>query len=76
MLNLSLAEVARGEVRVRGTIAPDDPLWEGTRVALREPLEVDLDARSVGEGVLVRGTIRAGKAVVLGKEEREVASVG
>lgn len=59
MLTLSLAEVSRGEVRVRGEIPPDDPLWDGTGVALREPLRVELDARSVGEGVLVRGRVQA-----------------
>lgn len=58
MLNLSLLAVARGEVRVRGEIPADDPLWEGTGLTLREPLAVDLEARSVGEGVLVRGSIR------------------
>lgn len=63
MLNLSLAAVNRGEVRVRGEIPPDDPLWDGAGVALREPLRVDLGARSVGEGVFVRGTIRASLAL-------------
>lgn len=59
MLNLSLNEVARGDVVVRGEIAPDDPVWEGDRLRLREPVRVDLVARSVGEGVLVRGQLRA-----------------
>lgn len=59
MLNLSLTAVHRGEVRVGQRVAPDDPVWEGSGIALREPLAVDLVARPVGEGVLVRGRIRA-----------------
>lgn len=60
MLILNLAEVARGPVRVHGEIAPDAPLWEDTEVALAGPLRVDIDARTVGDGVLVRGEIRGG----------------
>jgi uncharacterized protein len=59
MLNLSLIEVARGEVEVRGEIPPDDPIWEDAGIVLREPLRARLEAREVGEGVLVRGRIRA-----------------
>jgi uncharacterized protein len=58
MLTLSLPAVSRGEVRVDGEISPDDALWEGLGVTLQEPLRVELEARSVGEGVLVRGTMR------------------
>ena len=58
MLNLSLTAVARGDVRVREEIPPDDPMWEGTGIDLREPLSVDRLARSVGTGVLARGTVR------------------
>jgi uncharacterized protein len=58
MLNLSLTAVSRGEVPVRGEIAPDDPVWEGTSLDLQEPLAVEMEARSVGEGILVRGRIR------------------
>lgn len=58
MLNLSLTAVSRGEVRVRGEIVPDDPVWTDTGVLLAEPLEVDLSATSVGEGVLARGRMR------------------
>jgi uncharacterized protein len=58
MLTLNLPAVARGEVRVEGEIAPDDPLWEGLGVVLREPLRVDLTARSVGDGVLLRGSMQ------------------
>ncbi len=58
MLKLSLSAVSREEVRVRTEIPPDHPMWEGTEVQLSGPLHVELDARSVGEGVYVRGTIR------------------
>lgn len=58
MLNLSLTAVSRGEVRVEGEVAPEDPVWEGADLALAEPLHVELTARSVGEGVLVRGRLR------------------
>lgn len=58
MLKLSLSAVSRGEVRVRDEVPPDHPIWEGTAVALAGPLAVDLTARSVGEGVFVRGSVR------------------
>jgi uncharacterized protein len=58
MLNLSLAAVDRGEARVQEQVPPDHPMFQDTGVELSAPLEVDLTARSVGEGVLVRGTIR------------------
>jgi uncharacterized protein len=57
MLNLSLTAVSRGEVPVEGEVAPDDPVWEGPGLALIEPVRAELHARSVGEGVLVRGRI-------------------
>lgn len=58
MLNLSLPAVSRAEVAVQGEISPHDPLWEDADVRLAEPLVVGLVARSVGEGVLVRGRMR------------------
>ena len=58
MLNLSLTAVSRGEVTVEGEISPDDPIWEDTAVALAEPLELQLRAHSVGDGILVRGRMR------------------
>lgn len=57
MLKLSLGAVSRGEVRVRDDVPPDHPMWEGSLVSLAGPLHVDLAARSVGEGVFVRGTV-------------------
>ena len=47
MLNLSLAAVSRGEVRVQGEIDPEDPIWEGLTLSLAEPLGVDLTAHEV-----------------------------
>jgi uncharacterized protein len=58
MLNLALAAVDRGEVRIREDVPPDHPLWTDAGVQLSAPLEVDFTARSVGDGVLVRGRIR------------------
>jgi uncharacterized protein len=58
MLNVSLKALERGEVAIREQVAPDDALWEGAGVTLSRPLEVELAARSVGEGVLVRGRLR------------------
>jgi uncharacterized protein len=57
MLILSLSAIARGPVRIRDEIPPDDPLWSGSDLVLKEPLRVDLEGRSVGDGVLVRGEI-------------------
>ena len=59
MLKLNLADVDRGEVRIHHEVPADDPIWEGSDVRLVEPLEVDLTARSVGDGVLLRGRLRA-----------------
>ena len=36
---LNLTELSRGEVRVEGRIAADDPLWEGSGLVLLEPLQ-------------------------------------
>jgi uncharacterized protein len=58
MLNLNLSEIARGEQHVRGEVPPDHRIWDGADLTLKEPLSVDLVARSVGEGVFVRGAIR------------------
>jgi uncharacterized protein len=58
MLHLSLAAVDRGEVTLREQVPTTHPIWSDTGVALVEPLDVDLSARSVGDGVLVRGTLR------------------
>jgi uncharacterized protein len=58
MLNLSLTAVSRGEVPIVGEISPDDAIWQGTELALAEPLRVELRAHSVGEGILVRGRMQ------------------
>lgn len=57
MLKLSLPALDRGEVRLRESVPADDPLWADA-VAVAAPVEVDLRANDVGEGVLVRGTLR------------------
>lgn len=59
MLNLSLSALARDSVRLQERIPPDHALLREAGIALLEPLEIDLEARSVGEGVLVRGEIAA-----------------
>ncbi len=59
MLILSLTAVAREPVRIRGEIAVDDPVWEGAEIEFVGPPRVDIEARPVGEGVLVRGEIEA-----------------
>jgi uncharacterized protein len=58
MLKVSLSALDRGEVRVREQVAPDDAMWEGAGLTLAAPLDVDLTARSVGEGVFLRGRLR------------------
>jgi uncharacterized protein len=58
MLNVSLTALDRGEVHVREQVSPDDAMWEGSGVTLAAPLEVDLTARQVGDGVFVRGRLR------------------
>ncbi|HEX2202201.1 MAG TPA: DUF177 domain-containing protein [Longimicrobium sp.] len=57
-MKVSLAAVDRGEVQLREQVPPDHPVLTDSGVALSSPLSVDLTARSVGEGVLVRGTLR------------------
>jgi uncharacterized protein len=57
MLILSLTEVARGPVRVQGEIGTSDPVWQEAGIVVRNGLRADLEARTVGEGVFVRGEI-------------------
>jgi len=59
MLILSLASIERAPMRLREEVPVDSPLLQDTGIVLDEPLQVDLEASSVGEGVLVRGEIRA-----------------
>lgn len=58
MLKLNLAEVERGEAHLRESVPPDASPWDDLGIELSAPLEVDLRARSVGEGIFVRGTLR------------------
>ena len=56
MLQISLLALDHGNVRVRESIAADAPLWDAVDFELCGPVEVDLEAQAVGEGVWVRGT--------------------
>jgi uncharacterized protein len=59
MLNLSLAAISRGGARAQWEIPRDDPLWEGSGVTLLEPVSIEVEVRSIGDGgVLVRGRMR------------------
>jgi uncharacterized protein len=58
MLKVSLGALDRGEVHLRERVPPGDPVWSDAGIELTAPLDVDLSARSVGEGVLVRGRLR------------------
>jgi uncharacterized protein len=59
MLNLSLSAVARGPVPIQEEVPADHDVWAGSGLSLQGPVRLDLEARSVGEGVLVRGEIVA-----------------
>jgi uncharacterized protein len=58
MLKVSLTALDRGEVNVREQVPQDDPMWTDAGFTLAAPLDVDLTARSVGEGVYLRGRLR------------------
>jgi uncharacterized protein len=58
MLKLSLAALDRGEARIQEHVPPGHPMFAGMAAELAAPLDVDLTARSVGDGVFVRGTLR------------------
>jgi uncharacterized protein len=58
MLHLNLAAVDRGDAALREQVPPDHPMWNGSGVELVRPLDVDLTAHDVGEGVLVRGSLK------------------
>ena len=58
MLHLNLAAVDRGEAALREQVPADHPMWNGSGLELARPLDVDLTAHDVGEGVLVRGTLK------------------
>lgn len=59
MLLLDLVRLSReGSLRIEGQIPPDDPLWEGTGIRLKEPLRVDLRANETQSGeIVVRGKL-------------------
>jgi uncharacterized protein len=76
MLKVSMKALERREVAIQERIPPDAELWNGAGTTLAGPLEVDLVARRVGDGVLVRGslatTVRLACRRCLVDVEREV----
>ena len=58
-MKVYLAELDRDEARLVESVPADDSFWNGTELKPLGPLEVDLVARSVGDGVLVRGRLAA-----------------
>ena len=59
MLRVDLRQLARGPVETHGTLAQDDPLFEGLDVALGEPVVVGGRLQATGEGRFYwHGTIR------------------
>ncbi len=58
MLTIDLRRLEQAPLEVRGEIAVDDPLWEGTGVELSAPLAVRAIADGSAErGVWLRGTL-------------------
>jgi uncharacterized protein len=60
MLRVDLRELAqKGAVETRGQLKQDDPAFEGTDLALREPVAVDGRLQSIGDGRFYwKGTVR------------------
>jgi uncharacterized protein len=63
MLKVNLAGLDRDEARLQESVPADAPFWDGTGLRPLGPLEMDLVARSVGDGVLVRGRLQATMAL-------------
>lgn len=59
MLKLPLPALAHGDARLEEEIAADDPLWTDLEIRPAAPVHVDVRGSSVGDGVLVRGHVRA-----------------
>jgi uncharacterized protein len=59
MLKANLAGLDRDEARLVESVPVDAPFWKETELHPSGPLEVDLVVRSVGDGVLARGRLRA-----------------
>jgi uncharacterized protein len=59
MLPLDLVRLSReGSLRIQDEIRPEDPLWEGSEIRLKEPLRVDLRANETDSGeIVVRGKV-------------------
>jgi uncharacterized protein len=58
MLKILLPACARDEVRLEEQIPADHPDLRDAALPLSGPVTLDLRARSVGDGVLVRGTVQ------------------
>jgi uncharacterized protein len=59
MLKANLAGLDRDEARLKEAVSVDSPFWDGTELHPVVPLDVDFVVRSVGDGVLVRGRLKA-----------------
>lgn len=61
MLTINLGRLDReGSVQVEAAVPPDDPLWEGTKLAFDGPVHVRATASLAGSGeVVVRGSVEA-----------------
>lgn len=58
MLIVDLGQLARqGRLAIEDDVPPDDPMWEGSGIALDAPLAVRLEVRQVGEDILVHGRL-------------------
>ena len=58
MLIVDLGRLEReGRVRIRESIAPDDPIWNDLGFRFAEPVQVDLEAQKVLNDVLVQGKL-------------------
>jgi uncharacterized protein len=59
MLKVNLAGLDRDATRLVESVPADDPFWQDTDLRPLGPMEVDFETRSVGDGILVRGRLKA-----------------
>lgn len=58
MLKVDLNQLEkRRRVRIDEDVPPDDALWNGVDVRVKQPLHVNLEAQFAGHDVLVRGDV-------------------
>ena len=50
MLRVDLRELAQGPVETQGELPQNDPLFEGSGISLRQPVEVGGRLQAIGEG--------------------------